>query len=197
MWSPLSILLKCLHPDLHPPKESTVVVSDLFHQKMLRICVPRTWGWTLGGRAWPLVLHIPWSLESGKVRWGPDQGPLECSAQDRYPPPLPILPWYTYSLLFEISSYATLLLQKTCIRCCFDQLTEPKGFLLLQKKKASGENSIQCLSCSKLRGGAHPKQQEWRHQTPFPGTALSIRPPELWTVSVSIWALSRFILCIC
>ena len=49
---------------------------------------------------------------------------------------------------------------------------------------------------SNYRSSAHPEQQEWHCQAPFPWTTLTSRLPQLWTVSVSMCALSHFVLCI-
>ena len=63
----------------------------------------------------------------------------------------------------------------------------PKRFLLLLKTKLQTENSVQhCLST--YRGPVHPKHQNGASSL---GTALSIRPAQLWILSVGICALSQ------
>jgi len=79
-------------------------------------------------------------------------------------------------------------------------LTErnPKRVFAFRKKRQKWENNVQCLFCRSQYGDT------WNSESGSTRLLLrqhtqhhSIRPPWLWTTSVSICTLSQLILCIC
>lgn len=104
---------------------------------------------------------------------------------------------HRYPLLFRSSSFVTSLLQKSHVSILFCQPKEiQRRFPLLWKKGERG-NSVQCFICSKsLERQAQPWAGRVAPPTAFSEDCtqrLSIRPPELWTASVSICGLSLFV----
>lgn len=98
---------------------------------------------------------------------------------------------YRYPPLFQSLHHATLLLQKTYSNTCFPKWKKSKEHFRFYSKRQS-ENSAQQSSC--YRGcappgllGARPSSIPWTHTQ-----RLSIKLPELWTISVRICALFYF-----
>ena len=94
------------------------------------------------------------------------------------------------------SKYFYSVKKKTCF--CFELKEIWRGFLLLQKRQeAKTAFSFFGSQMSVYRGSWIPSI-EWTRPTPSPGTAwhLSKELLKLWTMSVSICALSRCISCV-
>lgn len=78
----------------------------------------------------------------------------------------------------------------------------PKRMFLLFWKKAKSKNTLQCLFAGSLYQGSTPtpspssENSPTKLLTPSCLQHLSIKLPELWTVSPSICELSQFIMCI-
>lgn len=80
----------------------------------------------------------------------------------------------------------------------FSPTERSEDFRFYEKKKRCKSIALgHCFAGTPCRGSLHAPQQEWRCQAPSLGTTqhLSIKSPELWTVSLSICAWSQFILC--
>lgn len=104
---------------------------------------------------------------------------------------------YNYPLLFKSLCYVIWLLQKTYIRTVFAEWKESEEHSLLRRKVES-EIAVSVCFCS------GPLQRQQTPHTRQNGTTTKLlprqlhaashcQPPLLWTVFVSIYALSQFI----
>lgn len=94
-----------------------------------------------------------------------------------------ILPMQEYEISFHLQvfhflkvCFILLYFYKRHFSNYFHQLKEIwRELLYCRKKKVKSNNHVQHLFCNQiLWNSAHPEQQEWSYQSPFPGITLSI-----------------------
>lgn len=80
------------------------------------------------------------------------------------------------SRLFESSRYTTSLLRKTLVPVFANRKTFEEDFCFYEKKRKVKIAISICFAASCFTNSTHPEQEEWHHQAPSLGIALSISP---------------------
>lgn len=78
------------------------------------------------------------------------------------------------SRLFESSRYTTSLLRKTLVPVFANRKEFEEDFCFYEKKRKVKIAISICFAASCFTNSTHPEQEEWHHQAPSLGIALSI-----------------------